>query len=71
MSAQRKSFTTWMLKKANHTTCPLCSFGEEISCLLIVEGFWMVIHLIIDKDIWLSRLRQVLLVRPYESEIPC
>jgi hypothetical protein len=60
-----------MLKKVNHTTCPLCSFGEEISCLLIVEGFWNVIHLIIDKGTLLSRLRQVLPVRPYESEIPC
>jgi len=55
-----------MLKKERPTTCPLCSFGEEISCLLIVEGFWNLVHLIINKVT--SWSHPVLPVIPYESE---
>jgi hypothetical protein len=71
MSAHWKCFTTWMLKEASHATRPLCSFGEEIFCLLSVEGFWNVVHLIINKGTSPSLLRQVLAVKPYESETPC
>jgi hypothetical protein len=39
VSAHRKCFTTWMLKKASHATHPLCSFGEEILASSSLEDF--------------------------------
>jgi hypothetical protein len=44
VSAHRKCFTTWMLKKASHATHPLCSFGEEIraSSSLVDFGVWFI-----------------------------
>ena len=39
VSAHRKCFTIWMLKKASHATHPLCSFGEEILASSSLEDF--------------------------------
>jgi hypothetical protein len=44
---------------------------REIFCLLIVAGFWNVIHLMINNGTSSSHLRLVPPDKPYESETPC
>jgi hypothetical protein len=71
VSTHRKLLTTRVLHEASHPTRPVCSCDEEIFRRLIVEGFWNVVHLMINKGTSSSHLRLVPPVKPYESETPC
>jgi hypothetical protein len=70
-STHRKLLTPRVLHEASHATRPVCSCGEEIFRRLIVEGFWNVVHLMINKGTSSSHLRLVPSVKPNESENPC